>query len=666
MTEMFYRFRSMADAEKPADDGQIRLLASTDDAVDWGGWREILSHKDGAVDYSAARSLLINHKPDQLAGKISGMAVDGRQMTSNAKISPDARMQSGVGVAAAVADGSLRGVSIGYAYNMADTTFSEETRTLFVNKWRCLEISLTPIPADGKAQVRSMPEGMPEVIRDVPPQPIISHSTIVAPATGKESRVSDDTNKPNSPGQEAANITNQTAISEKVRADTIKDAREIAALAVEHKLDASKYIGMSRDAASGAMLKDLAERNKSDGDIGHPAPAISRMNYDAVDKAADAVAGAIALNAGFRDAKIQAGNPLAGKGIQGIVKGFANMAGEDTRNWEKNEVAMYALGKIGHTQAGSRSAANVTSSMFSTWVMLNAIKKTTAMGYERGSAASRYQRIVSTNTVPDFKTFYIGALGAGNFTNTPEDIALPELTKSEGVYSSTAKTWGGTVSLTLQAYVNDDTSAFSRIISQAGGLLDKTKDRRTFQKLLMGTSSSEGTSTWTSNTTSGGTLVYTTQDTMAAARGKLGLVRTALQIKAGLDGNPLGTIARFLLCGPTREMEAQGLCGASGPGLQAGVQNPASSMEVISSAWLEATALTGYSTTSYYLLADPNEVTGLVLTGVQGYEGVQVEPYDAGAVLAQKWKLWSPFEVDLHYLSVNGTNTVAAAQQGTT
>ncbi len=660
MSEMFYRFRSMADAEKPSEDGQIRLLASTDDAVDWGGWREILSHKEGAVDYAAARSLLINHKPDQLAGKIGGMALDGRQMTSNAKISPDARMQSGVRVADAVADGSLRGVSIGYAYNMADTTFNEETRTLFVNKWRCLEISLTPIPADGKAQVRSMPEAAPA-------QPIIS--TPVAPATShKEARMSEaNQDKPNSQGQESANIPNQAVVSEKARADAIKESREIAALAGEHKLDASKYIGMARDAASNAMLKDLAERSKSE-DIAHPvpAPAISRMNYDAIDKAADAVAGAIALNAGFRDAKIQAGNPLAGKGIQGIVKGFANMAGEDTRNWDKNDTAMFALGKIGHTQMGSRSAANVTSSMFATWVMLNAIKKTTAMGYERGSAASRYQRIVSTNTVPDFKTFYIGALGAGNFTNTPEDIALPELTKTEGVYSSTAKTWGGTVSLTLQAYVNDDTSAFSRILSQAGALLDKTKDRRTFQKLLMGTSAAEGTSTWTSNTTSGGTLVYTTQDLMAAARAKLGLVRTALQIKTGLDGNPLGTIARYLICGPTREMEAQGIVGGGGPGLQAGVQQPASTMEVISTAWLEATALTGYSTTSYYLLADPNEVTGLVLTGVQGYEGVQVEPYDAGAVLAQKWKLWSPFEVDLHYMTIGGTATIAAAQQGTT
>jgi hypothetical protein len=90
------------------------------------------------------------------------------------------------------------------------------------------------------------------------------------------------------------------------------------------------------------------------------------------------------------------------------------------------------------------------------------------------------------------------------------------------------------------------------------------------------------------------------------------------------------------------------------------------SLEVIATPWLEASALTGYSTTSYYLLADPNTVTGLVLTKIRGYESVQVQPYDAGAVAAMNFKLWLPFEADLHYVTISSTKTIAAAQQGTT
>jgi hypothetical protein len=52
---------------------------------------------------------------------------------------------------------------------------------------------------------------------------------------------------------------------------------------------------------------------------------------------------------------------------------------------------------------------------------------------------------------------------------------------------------------------------------------------------------------------------------------------------------------------------------------------------------------------------------------VQGYEGINVEQYDPGAVLAMKWKLWSPFEVDLFNAANSaGTTTIPAAQQGTT
>jgi hypothetical protein len=245
-------------------------------------------------------------------------------------------------------------------------------------------------------------------------------------------------------------------------------------------------------------------------------------------------------------------------------------------------------------------------------------------------------------------------------------MTFPELDKAEGVYNSNAAMWGGTLSLSLQALVSDDTASFERLLRMAGPIADKTIDRRVFQKLLMGTSAAEATSTWTNNTTSGGSLVYTTADLAAAARAKLGLVRAALINKVGKDGNPYGNAPRFLVVPVTREMEALGITGGSGPALQAGVAQQASSLEVVASPWLEASALTGYSTTSYYLIADPGEVTALVLSKVRGFETVQVMPYDAGAVASFNWKLFLPFEADLVYDLVAGTKYFPGAQQGTT
>jgi hypothetical protein len=156
--------------------------------------------------------------------------------------------------------------------------------------------------------------------------------------------------------------------------------------------------------------------------------------------------------------------------------------------------------------------------------------------------------------------------------------------------------------------------------------------------------------------------VWTTADTLAAARAKFQLGRVALSTKVGADGNPLGTIPRFIVCGPTSGVYLRGL-NQTAPGQPVGSE----SYEIIETPWLEATALTGYSTTSFYLLADPMVVTGLVLSNVMGFENVQVDEYDAGAVAARNWKLWRPFEVDLfYYTNKASTAIIPAAQQCTT
>lgn len=678
---VFRRVRAMGADEQLSAEGKLRLLASTSDPVSWGDWREVLCHDDGAIDSSAARSLLVNHDPDQLAGGISDMRSDGSTLTSDAEIDDEARMRSGVSVRKSVAKRRLNGVSIGYAYEKKDTSFDEETRTLTVHRWRLLEISLTPIPADARAQVRSFPfERLGCPAAAVPPSPIATIEasgtaaraatadalTPAAPAATQEVRVSDPKNDPKPQGNDVAATTTK---DEGARAAVIAEQRDIAQQARSLGLDAADFVGHSRESAKDAMLVALAKRNAT------PAPkeapvALARVDYDQEDKARDAFTGALAHRAGVRTAefdKANHDNPMIGGGLRHSVLEYARMLGIDTRGWSDKDAAYYALGKRDQMSLRAQRSVNVTSGQFTSFVFLNAITKIVARGFEMGSQTARYGRIVAKQTVPDFKQFSIGSLSSGNLVKTAEAMVFPELDKAEGVYSSTAQMWGGTISLSLQALVNDDTAQFDRLLRMAGSIADKTIDRRVFQKLLMGTSTAEGTATWTNNTTSGGSLVYTTADLAAAARGKLAIVRAAFINKAGKDGNPYGNLPRFLVVGPTREVEALAITGGSGPALQAGEAQPATrSLEVIATPWLEASALTGFSTTSYYLLADPNEVSTLVLSFVRGFDTVQVQPYDAGATAGYNWKLWLPFEADLVSDQVSGTRYFPGAHQGTT
>jgi HK97 family phage prohead protease len=697
-----------AEAGKPR---QLTALASTSDPVDWGWAREVLVHAPGAVDWKAARALLVNHDPNQIAGTLANLRLTPEGLETDATLLAGATMASGVTVEAAIEAGALRGISIGYNYLPEDTTWDEDTRTLTVRKWRVLEVSLTPIPADDEASLRSRSahgeamtrhhhtratapisgKNMPTfsewlAARGLNPTTITAEQRAVleadyAAAKGRAAAAADADEEDAADGaaeedaedgaDAEADTERAAASSERARAEAMREQRAIAKQAKSLGLEPDEFVGLTRAAAKNAMLKALTVRNATAKPIAPVVGAPATVDYDQLDKATDAFTGALAHRAGVRSAELdkhKVNNPMLGGGLQHAIREYCAMMGVDTRGWTNKDIAGYALGRPELMSTRSqRAGANVGVGQFGSFVFLNAITKIVAKGFEFGSQSARYRPLVQEQVVPDFKQFSIGSLSVGNLIKTAELMVFPELDKAEGVYNSTALMWGGTLSLSIQALVSDDTAQFDRLLRMAGAIADKTIDRRVFQKLLMGTSTAENTSTWTNNTTSGGSLVYTTADLGAAARGKLAIVRAALMNKAGKDTNPYGNIPRYLVVGPTREVEAQAIVGGSGPALQAGEAQVATrTMDVVATPWLEATALTGNSTTSYYLLADPNEVTALVVSKVRGFENIQVTPYDAGAVAGFNWKLWLPFEADLVSDTVSGTKYFPGAQQGTT
>jgi phage head maturation protease len=624
LAAMFKRFVQFR-AEKPADGEltRLRILASTDDPVDMGGWRESLSHAEGAIDIRTAAALLINHDPNRIAGVIRSCSPNGKQMEIDAELDGSARMESGMTVARAVEIGALRSASVGYSYDRKDCKFDEQTRTVTVNKWRLLELSLTPTPADASAGIRSIPHDLDKDPSMDAPAPVIPQSD-PAPAI-------------------------------------MAEQRQVAELARSLKLDAADYVGQALAVAKDAMLAEISKRGAEQ----HKEPAHPiTITVEDTDKQVDAFHDAYAARV-FGTAP-KSGNPYAGKRLRQMASRFARFSGIKTDDWSDKDEAHFALGEVSQVR-GFRDAANVIQSNFPNFVFLNAITKIVAKGFEmapKGLTSASGAAIYETQMVPDFKSYTVGGMGVGNLIETAENTAFPELTKTEGAYSNTAKMWGGTLSMTLQAMISDDTGQFDRALRQAGPIAQKTMDRRLVQKFLRGIATTDA-STWTGNTTSSTTPVWTTADTLAAARANVGKVNAALQAKIGLDGNPTGNMVRFLLAGPTAGGFLAGLLNVA-PG-QTVMNAVSGGYELVITPWLEAAALTGYSSTTYYGIADPNLATGLILSKITGYENIQVQEYDAGAVGARKFKLWVPFEADLFWAANSaGTSTIFAAQQATT
>ncbi len=639
--EIFARFQEGAIRIREVGEGEkkrktLTMLASTSRAIDWGGYREVLVHDENSVDHKAARALLLNHNPNRIIGTLTAFRMTADGLEIDAELLPDARMDSGVSVADAIESGALRGVSVGYHYSRSDYDYDEESNTVTVRKWRLLELSATPIPADDAAGMRS---------RSLPSE----HKLAEQPA--KESAMAEDTKK----------TEDQVAASEAQRAADIKRDREIAIRAESHGLKASDYLGMTDEKANEAMLRDLAERNK----VKPAGSSVVTITEDDADKQRDAIHLAMSHRAGQK-ADVAA-NPYAGRSITEIARKYARQIGiRGSEDWTKHDLAHFILGRTNQIQ-GFRGAANISMASFPGFVMLNAITKIVAKGFEAAPRALVGQSgtpIYSTKTAPDFKSFYIGGLGTANLQEVAENAAAPELDKTEGAYNDTLKMWAGTLSLSYQALVSDDTSSFDASLRKAGPIAQKTRERRLVQKFLRGVATTDA-STWTNNTTSGSTPVYTTADTIAAARANINKANAAMQVKIGLDGNPTGNMTRFLLAGPTSGLYLAGLLNQA-PG-QIVSNGFGGQYELVVSPWLESSLITGYSTTTYYHIADPAVVDALILTELAGMNGPQVMEYDAGSTLARNWKLFDAFEADLFWAANKaGTNVIFGAQQATT
>lgn len=626
MTELFQRsctFDLSARAEG-MDDNVVPAVISTDApvAMSMGGKRvlEILDHSPEAVDLSRFPLPLVeDHDNARTALAVAeDPKFEGGKMRTLIRFGSQARAKE---ILADVKAGIIRSLSIFYS-RMNSVRESDDTiRTV---KWMPMHVSPVGTPADaGAGFFRSEPTKEPVMSEPIKPEPVDPAIALIA-----------------------------------ARAE----AKEVAGIARSLDLPADDFVGLPKADATAAMLKAVAARKAANiPEVAAPAVTIT---LDHADKQVSAITNAIGARANVLKADER--NPYAGRSLTEIAIKYAKSVGiRAADDWSRKDAAHFILGE-NSLVSGMRDAANITTGNFTGFVMLDAITKITAKGFEmvpKGLVGGSGAPIYDTQTVPDFKSYRVGGLGTGNFIETAENVAFPELAKNEAVYSDTAKMWGGTLSLTIQALVSDDTGAFDRSLRMAPSIAQKTIEKRLIQKLLMGTSASTGTSTWTSNTTSGATPVYTTADTIAAARANMAKPNKDLMLKVGLDGNPTGNMARFIVAGPTAAIYFQGLLGVAPgqPVLNSG------QFELVVSPWLENSGLTGNSTTTYYELADPMLVTGLILSKVAGYESIQVQEYDAGAVGARKWKMWLPFEADLFYgANPSGTNVIPGAQQATT
>ncbi len=606
-------------ADDLADTGEIRLIASTNAPVDVGGYREILSHDAGAVSMESCRSLLLNHDSDQIIGGVRGLELRDGKLMATVFIVESARTASGTSIRELVKAGALRGVSIGYVRDLDKATFDERSNTLTVPKWSLRELTLTPTPADTRAQVvRSLPKSFTTA-----PNDIVSDATAAPAASQKGSPMADE-NKPQENTPDAAPKHDEAQRASEIAALRAREADfiRITKLAESHGLRASDFIGKPVDQAIEAMLAAKAAKEVTDvktertGDIVLGATQAEKVNAESVESLS------------------------TGKSVLSVARRHAAAMGLQTHDMNNADLAAYVLGK--DVPGSKRSGpANVTSSNFNTVVLGNFMDKAVQNGFSAGVVT--YPAWTNRRVVSDFKTFAAGALDSGNLVSTAENLAFPELAKAEHSYSSALGMWGATISLTFQALVNDDLGEFTRMLNRSGQIAARTVEKEVVRVLEA--------MTWTGNLTSALAL---------GTAGSLDAVRAAFAAKTGAAGEKLGNNPKYLLVPACLRRAAL----LETTALVAGTTDARANTDIsaIVNPFLAQAATAAQS--FYYLIADPNLVDTITVAFLQGNESPSIMEYDAGAVAKRSWKIMLPFVAAPATATIGGTVFTPGIQQG--
>jgi len=148
-----YRSFSAVLVREKADEAArtVELSFSSEAPVMRYGWKEILSHADGAMVLDRLNNggpLLLHHDNEDQIGVVEKAWIEDGKGRAIVRFSKSKRGEEAF---QDVLDGIRRNVSVGYRIEKYEE--DEENRTITVTRWEPFEISLVPIPADASVGV---------------------------------------------------------------------------------------------------------------------------------------------------------------------------------------------------------------------------------------------------------------------------------------------------------------------------------------------------------------------------------------------------------------------------------------------------------------------------------------------------------------------------------
>lgn len=261
-------------------------------------------------------------------------------------------------------------------------------------------------------------------------------------------------------------------------------------------------------------------------------------------------------------------------------------------------------------------------------ILENVLNKMAMIAYRSGTLQAL--EIAKLTSSPDFKPgTRVRMLGTGKFGRVGQSGELESGTISDQRYPIQADTFGQIIFIDRQTMINDDLNMLNDAASEMGNQGREVQNELVFTELL----SAPNTYFTAENTITGaGSALDATSLNAAATKFKKQKAGPDSKAKAR-DQRPINIEPAILLVPPELEVTAQILVGSNdirpGGGNSAdreGNFNPyRGRYKVVVAPHLSDEAFPGFSTTAWYLMADPNRLPALELTYLRGRREPRIE-----------------------------------------
>ncbi|WP_334150360.1 prohead protease/major capsid protein fusion protein [Hyphomicrobium sp.] len=479
-------------------------------------------------------------------------------------------------VVADIADGVLSGVSVGYqvlAWREEEDDAGNRTKTAI--RWRLLEVSVVPVPADDGAHFRS--KNMP-----------------TTPSTDDDTTIERDERAQRAEDRRRATIYD------------LGTRHHAADFAAQH-VEAGTSVADFRAALIDRVAERAAQQPQTISMIGADAGHVSLENPE---HRREAMAEAIAVRANPNMTPSPAARQFMGMSLTDLARACLQYAGADTRGMGRDQIVARALGR--------RSMGGMHTTSDFSLVLGSAVGRTLRAAYE--AVPSGLKPLARRLELSDFrKRTMISLSGFSALEKVNEHGEFKRGSLKDTGESVGLDTFGRMFAISRQAIVNDDLGAFDDLPRRLGIAAANFEAEQLASVLAANPVMSDGTQ-----------LFHANHGNLAAAGGAIATAtvsagRLAMRRQTDEAGQLIGVAPTTLVVGPALETAAEQFLAAINPTATTDAQpirlQLAVEPRIAGNAW--------------HLAASPSQIDGLCFAHLEGAPGPQVfaeEGFDVDGV----------------------------------